>query len=176
MKPLLFALLLLVAGGTKAQKNTAPVTLKSILLEQLKPTHSAEDWFVPVNIAIDGLTPAQAAWKDSSGNHSIVQLVNHLIFWNTDQLAKFKGEKQPAFSGDNKETFSGLDKATWEQSVHRIDSIMLDWEKAVEACDEATLQKWASTIAHIGAHNAYHIGQIIYIRKMRGNWNPDKGV
>jgi hypothetical protein len=24
--------------------------------------------------------------------------------------------------------------------------------------------------------NAYHTGQIIYIRKMKGNWDPAKGV
>jgi len=34
----------------------------------------------------------------------------------------------------------------------------------------------ASTIAHIGAHNAYHIGQIIYVRKLQGSWDPEKGV
>jgi hypothetical protein len=58
---------------------------------------------VPVKIAIEGLTPEQAAWKEPNENHSIVQLVNHLIFWNQHQLAKFKGEKPAEFSGDNKE-------------------------------------------------------------------------
>jgi len=28
----------------------------------------------------------------------------------------------------------------------------------------------------VGAHNAYHIGQMIYVRKEQGSWNPDKGV
>jgi len=34
----------------------------------------------------------------------------------------------------------------------------------------------ASTIAHIGTHNAYHTGQILYVRKMKGWWDPEKGV
>ena len=46
----------------------------------------------------------------------------------------------------------------------------------MEAADDAKLQAWASTIAHIGAHNAYHVGQIIYIRKQQGWWDPEKGV
>jgi hypothetical protein len=25
-------------------------------------------------------------------------------------------------------------------------------------------------------HNAYHIGQIVYIRKLQGSWDPEKGV
>jgi hypothetical protein len=53
---------------------------------------------------------------------------------------------------------------------------MTAWEKAVEGADEKKLEEWASTIAHIGAHNAYHVGQMIYIRKLQGSWNSEKGV
>jgi len=168
-------LLFLTASLSIAQTPSPAPTLKSVLLEQLKTTHSQEDWFVPVKIAIEGLTPEQAAWKDASENHSIVQLVNHLIFWNQQQLAKFKGEK-PAEVSDNKLTFAGLDKATWEASVKQIDDVMLAWEKAIEEADDAKLSKWYGIIARIGTHNAYHTGQIIYIRKMKGNWDPSKGV
>jgi len=168
---------LFAASVAMAQSEPAPApTLKSILLEQLKATHNKEDWFVPVNIAIQGLTPEQAAWKDASENHSIAQLVNHLIFWNQQQLAKFKGEKAAPFSGDNKETFSGLDKSSWESTVKQVDVVLAAWEKAIEEADEAKLAKWYATIAKISTHNAYHTGQIIYIRKMQKNWDPGKGV
>jgi hypothetical protein len=53
---------------------------------------------------------------------------------------------------------------------------MTELEKVVEAADDKKLAEWASTIAHIGAHNAYHIGQIIYVRKEQGSWNPENGV
>lgn len=131
---------------------------------------------MPVNIAIEGLTPEQAAWKDGSENHSIVQLVNHLIFWNQQQLTKFKGETATPFSGDNKETFSDLDKTSWEASVKQIDDALVAWEKAIEGADEAKLAKYYDTIAKISTHNAYHTGQIIYIRKLQKNWDPEKGV
>jgi len=169
--------LCLVASITVAQSSSpAPSTLKSVLLDQLKETHNKESWFVPVNIAISGLTPEQAAWKDTTDNHSIAQLVNHLIFWNRQQLAKFKGEKLLDFDGDNKKTFAGLDKTPWETSVKQIDEVLTAWEKAIEEADDAKLATWYSTIEKISTHNAYHTGQIIYIRKMRGNWDPEKGV
>jgi uncharacterized damage-inducible protein DinB len=173
---LAFVSLLLSASVAIAQNSQVAPTLRSVLLDQLKETHSEEAWFVPVKIAIEGLTPEQAAWKDASDNHSIAQLVNHLIFWNQQQLAKFKGDKPAEFDGDNKKTFAGLDKAAWEASVKQIDEVMIAWEKAIEAADEAKLAKWYSTIAKISTHNAYHTGQIIYIRKMKGNWDPAKGV
>lgn len=171
-----FVSLLLTASLAIAENSPQPSTLKSVLLAQLKETHNEEAWFVPVKIAIEGLTPEQASWKDAADNHSIAQLVNHLIFWNKQQLAKFKGENPTPFNGDNKETFTGLDKASWEASVKEIDEVMVTWEKAIEAADDAKLAKWYSTIARISIHNAYHTGQIIYIRKTKGNWDPAKGV
>ncbi|MFL6516156.1 MAG: DinB family protein [Chthoniobacterales bacterium] len=170
------ALFLLGTSLTKAQSASPAPTLKSILLEQLRETHNQEQWFVPVKVAIEGLTAEQAAWKDGTDNHSIAQLVNHLIFWNKQQLAKFNGEKPVAFSGDNNETFAGLDKAAWDASVKQIDDVLTAWEKAIEGADDAKLAKWYSTIGRISTHNAYHTGQIIYIRKMKGNWDPAKGV
>ncbi len=174
MKQSLIVLCLLYA--ITAQSQDATPTLKSILLEQLRTTHNVKDWFVPADSAIAGLTAEQAMWKDNSGNHSIAQLTTHLIFWNAQTLSKFKGEKPEAFNGDNKETFSGVDEKTWPETVRKLDSVLTEIEKAVEAADDAKLKEWYSTIAHIGTHNAYHTGQILYIRKMKGWWNDERGV
>lgn len=175
MKKIFLLLMLAAAFAAKAQTNKTP-TLKSILLEQLKSTHTSEEWFVPANIAIDGLTAEQANWKDSNENHSIAQLTTHLIFWNEQSLAKFKGETPAAFDGNNKETFSPVNKDTWAATVKKLDDVLTEWENVIEAADDAKLASWYSTIAHIGTHNAYHIGQIIYIRKMKGWWDDKKGV
>lgn len=153
-----------------------PQTLREILSEQLRTTHNVKDWFVPVDIAVEGLTPEQAKWTDKSGNHSIGQLTNHLAFWNAEQLAKFKGEKPVPYSGNNEETFISFDSKTWVETVKRLDAVLSEWEKEVDRADENKLKAWASAIAHIGTHNAYHTGQIIYIRKLQGSWDPAKGV
>ena len=175
MKQIFFTLFVAASLNIQAQNNAAP-TLKSILLEQLKTTHNVKDWFVPTNIAIQGLTAEQANWKDSSDNHSIAQLTTHLIFWNTQLLDKFKGATPPSFDGNNKETFSPVDAASWNAAVQRLDSLLTEWERAVESADDSKLTQWYSTIAHIGTHNAYHTGQIIYIRKMKGWWDENNGV
>jgi hypothetical protein len=56
---LIFCLSLSVYAQDQKQ-NQKPATLKSILLEQLKSTHNAKDWFVDGNTAVAGLTPEQA--------------------------------------------------------------------------------------------------------------------
>ncbi|HET6980749.1 MAG TPA: DinB family protein [Myxococcaceae bacterium] len=152
------------------------VTLKSSLLDQLKTTHDQQDWFVPVKPAIDGVTAAQAVWKPQGGDHSIGQLANHLLFWNSQNLAKLKGVAAPKFDGNNDETFNAFDQAKWDQVRKDLDRVLTELEKLVERADEKTLQKWAPTLGRIATHNAYHTGQILVLRKMQGAWDPSKGV
>ena len=176
MKNIVWFLLLSMPLLTSAQDQKAKPTLKSILLEELRSTHNQEDWFVPANIAVEGLTPEQASWTDGKGNHSVGQLANHLIFWDERNLARFKGEPLDKFSGNNDETFNNFDSKKWAETVKRLDEVMTEWEKAVESADDKKLETWASTIGKIANHNAYHIGQMIYVRKLQGSWNPEKGV
>ena len=158
-----------------AQNDSTP-TLKSILLEQLKTTHNVKDWFVPPIIAVAGLTAEQANWKDNTENHSIAQLTTHLLFWDKRALDKFTGKTQSAFDGDNKETFTPVTEKTWNAAIQSLDSVLTAWEVAVQNAGEKKLKEWYSTIAHIGTHNAYHTGQILYIRKMKGWWDDNNGV
>lgn len=175
MKTIVTSLVLLLASQAFGQ-NTKPVTLRSILLEQLRTTHNDKDWFVPIDTAVEGVTAEQANWKDGSGNHSIGQLTYHLLFWNTRELAKFKGEPEEKFSGNNDETFNNFDSKKWNDTVKQLDQVMNELEKFVENADDKKLQTFASDIAHVGTHNAYHVGQIVFVRKLQGSWNPEKGV
>jgi uncharacterized damage-inducible protein DinB len=176
MRQVVMCVLLLVATTACAQEPQKPMTLKAALLEQLRTTHNQSDWFVSANTAVAGLTPAQASWTDKSGNHSVGQLANHLVFWDRRALEKFKGEKQAKFDGDNDETFNNFDAKSWAATVAQLDAVMTEWEQAVEAADDQKIALWASTIGHVTTHNAYHIGQMVYVRKLQGVWDPAKGV
>jgi hypothetical protein len=171
MKKLLTILFATVSAVALAQQAST----KAVLLEQLKSTHNVKNWFVPVNTAVEGLTPEQAAWKDKGG-HSVGQLTYHMLFWNERQLQEFKGEKKASFSGNNEETFDKFDQKQWTEVVKRLDKVLTDIEKWIETASDADLKKHSSTIANISAHNAYHTGQIISVRKAQGSWDADKGV
>ena len=171
-----FLFLVLMMSSPALAQDKAPVTLKSVLLAQLRSTHNKKEWFVPVSVALDGVTVEQAKWSDGKGNHSIGQLAHHLLFWNTQELAKLKGEKPSPFSGNNEETFNNFDEKAWKETVQKLDQVLSDMEKAIEAMDDAKLQKLANEIAHTGTHNAYHIGQIVVLRRQQGSWDAEKGV
>ena len=153
-----------------------PATLRSLLLHELHTTHNQADWFVPVNTAVDGLTAEQANWQPPAGGHSAGQLAYHILFWNRRNLQSLLGEKQDKFSGNNDETFDKFDARQWADIVKQLDQVMTDLEKFVATSDDEKLARMATTIANISTHNAYHTGQIVYVRKLQGSWNPEKGV
>ena len=57
MKRLVMSVLLSLPTLAFAQQK--PMTLKAVLLEQLRSTHNKAEWFVPANTAVAGLTPAR---------------------------------------------------------------------------------------------------------------------
>jgi uncharacterized damage-inducible protein DinB len=176
MKPLILALALVFTMNAGAQTPKAAPTLKSILLDQLHSTHDKSDWFVCANVAVANLTPEQANWSDGKGNHSVGQLTYHLLFWNSRSLATFQGHPLPNFKGENTETFDKFDAKSWNDTVNKLNQVMTDLEKAVANASDAQLAQWAPTIANIATHNAYHIGEIVMVRKEQGVWDASKGV
>jgi hypothetical protein len=173
----LFLLLLCFAFQCHAQtQKEPPATLRSLLMHELQTTHNKADWFVPINTAVDGLTAEQASWQPKSDLHSAGQLAYHLLFWNRRTLHDLKGEPQDKFSGPNDETFDKFDAKQWTDIVKQLDQVMTDYESFVQSADDKKLATIATTIGNICTHNAYHVGQIVYVRKLQGSWNPEKGV
>ena len=173
-KRVVASLLLLFAIPLCAQ-DKKPATLKELLLAELRSTHNNADWFVPGNTAVKGLTAEQASWSDGKGNHSVGQIAHHLVFWNRWTLEQLNGSKEK-YKGTNDETFYKFDTKTWNDTVQQFDQVMMDIKKWVESADDAKLKESAQIISTVCTHNAYHIGQIIYVRREQGSWNPEMGV
>ena len=185
MRKLLLPAALLLAPLCLAQQQPRPMDLRAVLLAQLHSTHDKAEWFVPFDTAVAGLTPDQVRWVPRAGGpgqmHSVAQLVAHLVYWNENSLAKLRGEKPAAYSGNNEDTFVGYDvnkitPAEWTALIARFDRDMAGMENWVQSASDADLAKGANMVAHVGTHNAYHLGEIVYVRKLQGSWNPDKGV
>lgn len=178
MKRIVLALAIAFAlqAGAQQQKSAPTPTLRSILLDELHNTHDKSNWFVCGNVAMANLTPEQASWSDGKGNHSVGQLAYHLVFWNKQSLAKLHGETPEKFSGNNNDTFTNFNAKQWGDLVHQFDQQMTDLEKIVQNANDDQLAKIAPTIANISLHNAYHIGEIVMVRKEQGAWDASKGV
>ncbi|WP_047152501.1 DinB family protein [Aneurinibacillus tyrosinisolvens] len=163
------------------------MNLKAVLLEQMVACHEQKNWFVPLNVAIDGLSAEQAAWKTGDSN-SIWQIVNHLIFWNERYLNLFKSIPLSKEEVNNNTTFGSTnpnENTEWQSVVLQLYRVMSDWTDAIKQCDEEKFHRsaykesnapWSSVIANLNIHNAYHIGQIVELRKTQGAWDSKNGV
>lgn len=103
-------------------------------------------------------------------------LTTHLVFWNEQTLAQLRGEKPAPFNGNNNETFNDFNATSWTDMTQRLDRVMLAIEQLVATMPDEMLTRRAFTLANISTHNAYHTGQILYVRKLQGSWNPQNGV
>jgi len=168
--------LLIISFSAIAQTQTKTPTIKETLLKELKTTHHQKEWFVPLSVALDGVTAEQAAWKDATGNHSIGQLASHLLFWNDRILKQLKNEPVPEFSGNNEESFEKFEDAEWQKTLQSLEALMGEFESLIETASDEQVQAWAGTLTHTSTHNAYHTGQIVVLRKLQGSWDADKGV
>jgi uncharacterized damage-inducible protein DinB len=158
--------------------------MKEILLYQLKAVCKQADWFVPLETAIEGITPSQAGAKQNEKNNSIEEIVHHLIYWNQLYLNRFKdpGFSFPEISND--ETFKNHFGLTWEQACKKIKHIFDEWIDCIAASEDAKLdsiisnkgKSWSTMICNLISHTAYHTGQIITLRKEHGYWDAAKGV
>ena len=163
------------------------MTPKEIILEQLKALHDQKNWFVPFTDAVAGLSASDSSKRDSSSNHSVWGIVNHLIFWNSRWLTRLNDGKPPEMEIDNSGTFtdSGTDEEKWLSSVNKLNEISLAIIEKVNSSDDGYLSSeafpgygasWYEMLTQMTIHNAYHIGQIVHLRKQFGNWDPAKGV
>lgn len=175
MKSVMVALVIALAIQAGAQEKPIP-TLRSVLIDQLRSTHSKTQDFVCLDAAVANLTDQQANWTDGKGNHSVGQLTYHLLFWTRRDLQNLRGDTPAKFNGNNDQTFTNFDPKQWGDTVRQLDQTLTDIEKLVTSASDEQFNKWAPTVGAISAHNAYHIGEIVMVRKEQGVWDPNKGV
>jgi hypothetical protein len=129
--------------------------------------------------ALNGLPADARGDKPANLPYSIWQLVEHIRIaqWDMLQFSLDANHKSPKWPDDYwvKET-APADETAWKNSLQQIDS---DLEKFIKLFKEADIYKPLShgsgqTILRealqIADHTAYHISEIIVIRRLQGNY------
>ncbi|OWR32402.1 hypothetical protein CDO73_01995 [Saccharibacillus sp. O23] len=152
---------------------------RDILLEQLRTCRNENGWFTSMASAVKGLTQKQADWKSNEEMNSVHEIVRHLNFYNERYLNRFL-ELQIARPkvDSNDDTFEPQEgeEGSWSEAVGAYDRTLERWIEAVEQADDDRMNKWTGDLTHLTIHNAYHIGQIVLIRKQQGSWDKKYGV
>ena len=138
-------------------------------------------WQPPLSQALGGLTAAQAAWRPAPERHSIWQIVRHLILWKGGVVDAWDGNPRDGYqlqAQDWQEAAGSEDD--WARDRQRLLAISLEMLSRVNALDDAGLsmpidwykgrhrQPLALRVVRTTTHDAYHAGQIQYLRALQG--------
>jgi uncharacterized damage-inducible protein DinB len=158
-------------------------TRGEIFADQFNACYNEENWFLPLKTALDGLTEEQFTWKESENLHSIRQIVDHLLFWNERYLMRFRDVPLTTvkIEKENDPTFNMYDSLPKDELIEKTYKVFDEISGILKGVSDDKLDenafknfpenqgKWWEVFENITIHNAYHIGQIVLIRKQLKN-------
>ena len=129
--------------------------------------------------ALKGLPPNLRGAKPDKLPYSIWQLVEHIRIaqWDMLEFSKHEKHKSPKWPDEYwvKET-APKDEAAWQKSIKQINDDreefieLLSKENIYETIPHGDGQSILREALQIADHNAYHIAEIIVIRRLLGAW------
>lgn len=143
---------------------------RNMMLEQLAAVYDENNWFVCFNVAVQHLNDYEANEKEDDQANSVAELIFHLYFYNSRYLSRYCGEEVLSLP-KNYNTFQSHDGMDWKETVKRMQRVYADFRHAIKSSSDEKIEIWCETLAHVWLHNAYHIGQIVHIRKRFGSWS-----
>lgn len=129
--------------------------------------------------AIKGLNPKLRGVKPDNMPYSIWQLVDHIRIaqWDMLQFSKDADHKSPEWPDEYWPTESEpADDDAWKGAIEQINSDLDEFIELLEHSDiyqpleHGDGQSILREALQIADHNSYHIGEIIAIRRVLGDW------
>ena len=147
------------------------------LAEQIKEAYEGEPWFgkSATQLLLDTLE--SEAFEQPTGQHSILELVWHMINWKSfviNRLRKDDSQSLQTFEELDWRSLDHTDKNLWQQGLqlfHQTHNELV--EVLQQQTDDLLIEPVAGrnykyhTLLHgILHHDVYHLGQIAYIQKL----------
>lgn len=120
------------------------------------------------------LTAGEANWRPASGMRSIVEIINHMAYWLEYRVRQVRGEPLEPLRPIPK----GGEAPAWMPSYPKcLENLRKQFEalrEAIAALKEEDLERTVEgsprpiveLLSNIIAHNAYHMGQILLLRRL----------
>lgn len=152
------------------------IQAKEVLGNQLLANANDPSWYIPFLQATEGITEKQACWKPGAAMNSIAELTWHLIYWNKTWQARYRKGHVDAVPpiGDNDLSFAVPAESSFAGLRAELEEVLLHWQELLaEECLEESVggfpepAAWWEIISNVTTHNAYHIGQIMLLRKLQ---------
>lgn len=158
-----------------------------------------ETWFLPLESALEGLDSTHASWQSPGGGNTIWQTVNHLNYYNAILVSQLNDPTHGKKASGGKAAFGDIEEPAnpkweailardtfgdsgdpadiekWEEVLAETRLICEDLRRSLTQVDDSQLdEERVGGLARQILHNAYHIGQIVFIRKQQGSWPKER--
>lgn len=151
-------------------------TLADLLVRQLEVTWAENNWFAALAQLLEHTTAEQAVWRPSTGGHTIYELVRHLAYSEQEVTARLGGRPPQWDSALGwPQTPAALTTEQWQATIADMQSSHQRFAAAIAALDDETLiaprevgRRYLDLAQEVIAHEAFHGGQIAYIRRLQG--------
>lgn len=118
----------------------------------------------------------QAYSKAAANLNSIWEIVNHLLSWRETVLKRMNGKIIEEPKNNFFEPVKDHSEEAWQNTIKRFDESQKMWLQFLSGLDDRSLEKYYSQSKYtyydlmygILQHNAYHLGQIVFLKKMVG--------
>ena len=134
---------------------------------------------------LKAFTPANARKKPDGASHSCWELLHHAIVWQDAILCQIKGETVDWNDIEKKNNWPTAEAMTddmgFEILVEKFTTGIKEAKKMLESVDFTIEHSLGDDLPPLSTiklftvllqHNSYHIGQLITIRKIIGDWPP----
>jgi uncharacterized damage-inducible protein DinB len=159
--------------------------VRELLLMQWESCLDKEDWFPPLENALENITLEQAIWKpEEKGMNSIWEIVCHLLFYEKRFMMRFLGETENEPTAENNDATFQIPAKTlenWQETKQEYFRVHRELERLLAESDEEDLYREVRRdnplvleLKSLAMHNAYHIGQIVFLSKMQGAWPSNR--
>jgi uncharacterized damage-inducible protein DinB len=143
--------------------------------------------YMPPTRALEGLTDDDARRQVPGANHSIAQILGHLVFWQDWFCARCDGTAVPmiATAADG---WPEIAPGAWFELQHQfLDGLerlasLGDRRGGLDAPVTPPIEfpplanyTIGDALVHCASHNAHHLGQVVLLRQMLGLWPPPSG-
>ncbi len=150
-----------------------------ILTEELKKLLLGGSAHISLKRALEGLSPELRGVKAGDMPHSIWQMVEHIRIaqWDMLRFCKDASYKSPKWPEEYWPKDSGpADEGTWAASLKQINADLDEFIVLMEHSDiyrripQGSGQTVLREALQIADHNAYHVGEIVAVRRFLGDW------
>ncbi|NUO62660.1 MAG: DinB family protein [Gemmatimonadaceae bacterium] len=156
----------------------------SVLAEELRRALRGHGQFVDPLRAVDALDWKLAGRTPPGFDHSALQLLAHMVYWQDRYLARLAGEDAPTPPHDAEGWPGPAAPSSEREWLDAVDAFRRGLAAADAAVGAAPLGDTGPTLAGktrlgtlngLALHNGYHAGQLAQLRKVLGAWPPPGG-